>query len=82
MAKKLKRLLVLSVGIIFIIFGFIGLLLPFLQGIFFLIIGSILLSFYFPKSRVWIDSHTQKYPHLHAAAKKIEAWMAKLIGEM
>ena len=42
MQKHAKRILVLTVGIIFILLGLVGLALPFLQGILFLIIGFLL----------------------------------------
>lgn len=82
MRKKIKRALVLTVGIIFLVLGFLGLVLPFLQGIIFLAIGLILLSFYSLKVRLWIEKHTEKYPRLFLVIKKIEKWMEKFIGEM
>ena len=59
-----------------------GLVLPFLQGIIFLLIGFFLLSFYFPKSYSWIERHTEKYPKLSVKIKKVEAWIRKFIGEV
>jgi len=44
MLKHTKRALVLIVGVFFVLFGIIGLFLPFLQGILFLVIGALLLS--------------------------------------
>ena len=82
MQKKAKKVLVLTVGIIFIILGFFGLVLPFLQGFLFLAIGLFLLSFYFPKTRLWIEKHTEKYPRLFLMTKKVEKWMTKIIGEV
>ncbi|MES3031843.1 MAG: PGPGW domain-containing protein [Patescibacteria group bacterium] len=82
MRKKAKKILILTVGIIFIIFGLCGLVLPFLQGIIFLFIGFILLSFYFPKSYLWLEKHTEKYPRLFIKIKKVEAWIKKFIGEV
>ena len=81
-SKKAKKVLILSVAIIFIILGFFGLVLPFLQGIIFLVIGVFLLSFYSLKARLWIEKHTKKYPRLFSITKKVEAWMAKIIGEI
>lgn len=80
--KKVKQAAVLTIGSIFLILGLFGLVLPFLQGIIFLAIGLILLSFYSPKIRSQIEKHTQKYPHLFLAVKKIEAFLAKIIGEI
>ncbi|KKR70595.1 MAG: putative membrane protein [Candidatus Nomurabacteria bacterium GW2011_GWB1_40_7] len=82
MKKKAKKILILSIGIIFIIFGLIGLFLPFLQGIIFLFIGLFLISFCFPPVRSWINKHTEKYPRLFPIIEKVEKWMAKIIGEI
>ena len=43
---------------------------------------AVLLSFYFPKVRLWIETHTTKYPHLHKAVKKTEDALRKIIGEI
>lgn len=82
MQKKIKKVIVLTIGIIFIIFGLLGLVLPFLQGIIFLAIGFFLISFYFPKVYLWIERHTKKYPRLSEKIKKIEVWIRKFIGEI
>ncbi|HBA46015.1 hypothetical protein A2W67_03470 [Candidatus Nomurabacteria bacterium RIFCSPLOWO2_02_40_28] len=82
MQKKIKRAVVLTLGIIFIIFGLLGLALPFLQGIIFLFIGLVLLSFSSPKIRLWLEKHTAKYPHLFKLIKKTENLVAKIFGEI
>ncbi len=82
MKKKVKRALVLAIGIIFILLGLAGTVLPFLQGFLFIAIGLILLSFYFPKVRLWIEKHTEKYPRLFLIIKKVEKWITKIIGEI
>jgi len=82
MPRKFKRLLILSLGILFIVVGIIGLALPFLQGILFIAIGSILLSLYSAKFRAWAESHTRKFPKLHALVVKTESWISKLVGEV
>ncbi len=81
MNKKVKRILVVSAGIMFIILGLLGLALPFLQGFLFLAIGVILLSLYSPKIRAWTDVHTKRFPRLHAIVEKTEKWVLKVIGE-
>ncbi len=82
MKKKVKRVLVLITGIIFILLGLVGSVLPFVQGFIFFAIGFILLSFYFPKIRLWIEKHTEKYPRLFSAIKKIEKWITEIVGEI
>ncbi len=80
MHKELKRILVQTVGIIFVVLGLLGLALPFLQGILFLAIGLILLSIASPKTRSWIASRTRRYPKFHAVVQKTEKWMTGIIG--
>jgi len=82
MHKKVKKIIVLTIGIIFILFGLLGLALPFLQGIIFLAIGLILVSFCFPKIRLWINKHTESYPRLSSVVTKMETWIMKFIGEI
>jgi uncharacterized membrane protein YbaN (DUF454 family) len=82
MQKKIKKILVLAIGSIFIILGLFGLVLPFLQGIVFLAIGIILISFSFPKIRLWVDKHAEPYPHVSSVIKKMETLVKKLIGEI
>jgi uncharacterized protein len=80
MKKKFKRILVISLGIFFLLLGVVGLVLPVLQGWLFIAIGLLLLSMYSPRLRAWIDTHTVKYPKLHAFVKKAEDWVVRVVG--
>ncbi len=82
MEKQVKRALVVTVGIIFIILGFFGLVLPVLQGILFLAIGLILLSLCSPTLRSWVDKHAARYPKLLNVIQKFETWITKFVGEV
>ena len=82
MQKKIKKALILTIGIIFIVLGLFGLVLPFLQGILFLAIGFFLISLYFPKVYQWTEKHTAKYPSLQEKIKKVEVWIKNFIGEV
>lgn len=82
MRKKIKKILILSLGIGFILFGLIGLLLPILQGVLFLIMGFLLLSLYFPKIRFYIQKHAKKNKHSLSLVNKAEKWIAKFIGDI
>ena len=81
MLKQTKRAAVLIVGFIFVLFGILGLFLPFLQGILFLVIGLLLLSAYSPKLREWMQMHTRKYPKLHYWVVRAEAWIERILGK-
>jgi len=82
MPKEVKRILVLTAGIIFVILGIIGLALPFLQGFLFLAIGLILLSISSARIRRWIESHTRRYPKVHEWVEKLEKWVVSIIGSV
>jgi len=81
MEKKIKKALILTLGIIFIILGLFGLVLPFLQGFIFLAVGLVLVSFSFPRIRLTINKHAKRHPHLSSIVNKTESWIAKFIGE-
>lgn len=81
MIRNIKKGIVLAVGIIFLILGLFGLVLPFLQGFIFLAIGIVLVSFCFPEIRLWVNRRTEHYPHLSSVVNKIEKWVMKLMGE-
>lgn len=78
--KTAKRIFILTLGALFVLFGIVGLVLPFLQGFLFLAIGILLISIYSPRIRHWLDSHTVKYPKLHQAVLKVEGWIIKVVG--
>ncbi|MFA6177420.1 MAG: hypothetical protein WC694_00810 [Candidatus Paceibacterota bacterium] len=82
MRKKIKKILILTFGIGFILFGLIGLLIPFLQGIIFLLIGIALLSFYFPQTTTILKRYLHKHPHLVAKIEKTEKKVRKFIEEI
>lgn len=68
MKKNLKRVTIDLLGVLFIILGILGLILPFLQGIVFIVIG------------LYILSHHYEYPRRHVERiKKIHPRMDKLI---
>ena len=80
MQKHIKRIFIVAVGIAFVLLGLLGLALPFLQGILFLVIGLILLSLASPRVREWMEHHTRKRPKLHAIVERIEEWIVRVIG--
>lgn len=78
--KKLKKYFIITLGVLFIIVGLAGLVLPVLQGWFFLAIGALLLSMYSPGIRTWMDRHTARYPKLHAFVERAQGWTTKVFG--
>ncbi len=82
MNKELKRVLVITAAIVFIVLGLAGFALPFLQGFLFLAIGLTLLSISSPRFRKWAIVHTVRYPKTHAMLEKIEKWVLSIIGRV
>jgi uncharacterized membrane protein YbaN (DUF454 family) len=80
MRQKIKALLILGLAIIFIVIGLASLVLPFLPGWLFLVIGLLLLSVYFPRMRDWMDRRTERWPKVHALIHRIRRWMDQGIG--
>lgn len=80
MRKNIKRTFISVLGVIFVLMGILGLVLPFLQGFLFLAVGLILISIYSPTLRGWIKTQARPYPRFYAAVEKAEAWIMKNIG--
>jgi hypothetical protein len=74
-ALNFRRILILSAGWLFIALGVVGLFLPFLQGILFLMIGFYLLS----RESVWARRLRQwlrtRYPRLATRLDETEIWV-------
>lgn len=82
MKKQAKRGFVLLLSLLFFIFGLVGLVLPFLQGILFITVSLLLLSMLSPTTRTWFEHYTRKWPTFHAVVVKAERYIARIIGEV
>ena len=80
MLKETKRVFLVIAGIICILLGLVGLVLPFFQGFLFLGIGVILLSIASRRVRGWVKKHTQKYPPIHRFMTRTQKWVVRIIG--
>lgn len=74
MEEKLKSILRITLGWVFIFLGIAGLLLPFLQGILFLVIGLYLLSHESPRAKNLLKKVRERFPSL---ARKLDQVKAK-----
>lgn len=81
MHKKLKRSLILITGILFIVLGLIGLVLPLVPQVLFFAIGLILLSLISPRVRDFLDTHTTRFPRIHKVIREVEEWVVRIVGE-
>ena len=68
MNARLKRVLVLIVGWCFILLGIVGLFLPILQGVLFLLIGLIILSSEYVWAHHLLTKLRQRFPKLSRTA--------------
>jgi uncharacterized membrane protein YbaN (DUF454 family) len=82
MNAYVKRALVLSLGWGFILLGIVGLFLPVLQGVLFLLIGLVILSSEYVWAHHLITRLRQRFPKLGGiadeAAAKGAAWLKRL----
>ena len=81
MRKRVKKFLIVFAGVVCICLGLLGLVLPFLQGILFLMIGCALISLYSPRMRAFMSVHTVRFQKLHALLGRVEAWANKDGGD-
>jgi uncharacterized membrane protein YbaN (DUF454 family) len=75
--SAIKKLGLLIIGWFFIVLGILGLFLPFLQGILFILIGLTILSSRSETIRRFLRHLEERYPQHH---KRIEIWKEKLRG--
>lgn len=80
MKKRTKALLVLFLSILFLVLGVASLLLPLVPGWILIGIGLLLFSIYSPRTRDWLESHTRRWPKLHARIERMRDWAERTIG--
>jgi uncharacterized membrane protein YbaN (DUF454 family) len=71
MKVSITRTLQILLGILLIVIGIVGLILPVLNGIVFLLLGLIIISFEHP----YVEHALNKYAHKN---KKVGEWYEKL----
>lgn len=84
MRNHLKRIVILGLGWLFILLGIAGLFLPILQGILFLLIGLVLLSYESRTVRRFLAYLRLRYPKLSSkiqlARWYVRRWWQRLRG--
>jgi uncharacterized protein len=80
-----KRILVLIVGWAFILLGILGLFLPILQGVLFLLVGLIILSTEYVWAHRLLAKFRERFPKLgrtaDQATEKATAWLRRISGQ-
>jgi uncharacterized protein len=81
MQPRVKRILVLIAGWSFILLGIAGLVLPFLQGVLFILVGLIILSSQYAWARLWLTKLRKRFPKIGSAADtaaaKVTGWIKR-----
>jgi uncharacterized membrane protein YbaN (DUF454 family) len=82
MKTKVKRVLLLVVGWLFIVFGIVGLFLPVLQGVLFIVVGLIILSSEYVWAHNLLAKLRRRFPKISqagdAATAKASIWLRRL----
>ncbi len=85
MNPKVKRILVIVTGWVFMVLGFFGLFLPILQGVLFLLIGLIILSTEYVWAHRLLTRFRKRFPKLgrtaDEAAVKASGWLRRISGQ-
>jgi uncharacterized membrane protein YbaN (DUF454 family) len=71
----IKRIGLLIIGWFFIVLGILGLFLPILQGILFILIGLAILSSRSNLIKRFLKHLEERYPHYH---ERVEIWREKI----
>ena len=84
MKALFKRLIVQLVGWAFVVVGIIGLFLPILQGILFILIGLIILSTQYSWAHGLMEKIRARFPRLaqksHEASARAHLWLERIWG--
>lgn len=85
MNRHVKRVLVLVVGWGFLLLGIVGLFLPILQGVLFILIGLIILSSEYVWAHHLLTRLRERFPKIarvaDQASEKAKAWMQRLSSQ-
>jgi uncharacterized membrane protein YbaN (DUF454 family) len=77
-ALTLRRVAILGFGWLFVVLGVLGLFLPFLQGVLFLLVGLYLLSLESARARLFRQKLLNRYPRLAQAMDHARAFIHRL----
>lgn len=73
--EEFKRIGILVLGWFFVGLGVLGLFLPILQGVLFIMIGLALLSSRSERVRGWLRRLEERHPHYH---ERMEKWRGRM----
>jgi hypothetical protein len=74
MERQVKRVVVLVIGWMLVAFGVVGLFLPVLQGVLFILLGLYVLSRESETAHRWLQRGRKRYPNVDARLKAWGEW--------
>jgi uncharacterized membrane protein YbaN (DUF454 family) len=80
MKRHVKRIVVLVIGWLLIAFGVIGLFLPVLQGVLFILLGLWVLSTESETAHRWLEHARKRHPRADAKLKQWGRWWRRKLG--
>lgn len=80
MKRYVSRIVVLVIGWLLVAFGVVGLFLPVLQGVLFIMLGLLVLSRESETAHRWLQRGRKRYPKVDAQLKEWGAWWRKRFG--
>jgi uncharacterized protein len=82
MKARWKQISILIAGWSFLLLGIVGLILPFLQGVLFILVGLIILSSQYDWARQLLGKLRERFPKIscvsHEVAAKATAWLKRI----
>ena len=80
MKRQIKRIIVLVIGWLLIAFGIVGLFLPVLQGVLFIMLGLLVLSGESETAHRWLQRGRKRHPKIDAKLKEWGTWWRQRFG--
>jgi uncharacterized membrane protein YbaN (DUF454 family) len=71
LGRKVRRVIVISFGVVAILLGVVGLFLPILQGVLLILVGLYLLSRESKFARRWLERIRERFPHAYEKLLRI-----------
>lgn len=71
------HMVMLCLGYGFLVLGLLGLVLPILQGVLFLVIGLLILARHAPWARRILDELRRRYPRLDSVIERADGWITR-----
>ncbi len=82
MQRHVKRAFVLTLAIIILVLGIIGIVMPVLPGVLFIAVALILLSLVSATVRAVLDRHTVRFPRVHKGMRRVERAVVRIVGDL